>query len=306
MQPNHSDSNIQQSGSQEQLFADAKFETRLRPCLRASDGLRVSEGAKAQARIGDDSLDDTDGLSIAFFAVYDGHAGGRCSEYLKYHLHQQLFEQKEVRAGEVPLGLYKTFIKTEKHYCQVAKQQIWNDGSTAVVIVIHGDNLVAAHAGDSRAVLCRGKKAYALTVDHKPDRPDEEKRILAVGGSVVNNTTTGWVPRVNGHLAVSRSFGDLRMKDPSPVVSAEPEITVVPLTPNDQFAILASDGLWDVLSNQDAVDIVRKYSDKNKAAEHLVRKALKLGTSDNVTAVIVWFTWAHDSGIERVGRENPI
>jgi hypothetical protein len=74
-------------------------------------------------------------------------------------------------------------------------------------------------------------------------------------------------------------------------VTSEPEVQQVELIPDDQFIILASDGLWDVFDNQEAVDTVRKVADKNKAAEELVKKALKLGTSDNVSVIIVWLTW---------------
>jgi protein phosphatase 1L len=148
-----------------------------------------------------------------------------------------------------------------------------------------------ANVGDSRAVLCRGKKSIGLSSDHKPDREDEQERIESFGGSVVNSENTGWIARVNGHLAISRSVGDIRLKDPPQGVTAEPEISELDITPEDQFIILASDGLWDVMTNQESVDLVRKCQDKNKAAELLVDKALKLGSADNVTALIVWFSW---------------
>lgn len=108
---------------------------------------------------------------------------------------------------------------------------------------------------------------------------------------MVNSEATGWIARVNGHLAISRSVGDIRLKEPVAGVIADPEISELEITPDDQFIVLASDGLWDVMTNQECVDLVRKCSDKNKAAEALVDKALKLGSADNVTALIVWFTW---------------
>lgn len=235
------------------------------------------------------------GECMALFSVFDGHAGPRCSKFLKDHFAKIFFDLKATRRGEIPIGLYKAFAKAENQYCQVARAAGWPDGSTAVVAVVHGQNLLMAHVGDSRAVLCRGKKAIELTNDHKPDRPDETDRILSVGGTVEKTEMGGSIPRVNGHLAVSRSFGDLRMKETQRYVSAEPEMSVLQLTPEDKFFILASDGLWDVLTNQEAVDFVRRDSSKSKAARNLVKRALKIGTTDNVSALVVWLTWVHNT-----------
>lgn len=235
------------------------------------------------------------GECMALFSVFDGHAGPRCSKFLKDHFAKIFFDLKATRRGEIPIGLYKAFAKAENQYCQIARAAGWPDGSTAVVAVVHGHHLLVAHVGDSRAVMCRGKKALELTSDHKPDRPDETERILAVGGTVERTEMGGSIPRVNGHLAVSRSFGDLRMKEVQRYVSAEPEMNVWQLTPEDKFIVLASDGLWDVLTNQEAVDFVRRDSSKSKAARNLVKRALKIGTTDNVSALVIWLTWVHNT-----------
>lgn len=248
------------------------------------------------------------GECMALFTVFDGHAGPRCSKFLKDHFAKIFFDLKATRRGEIPIGLYKAFAKAENQYCQIARAAGWPDGSTAVVAVVHGHNLLVAHVGDSRAVMCRGKKALELTSDHKPDRPDETERILSVGGTVEKTEMGGSIPRVNGHLAVSRSFGDLRMKEVQRYVSAEPEMNVWQLTPDDKFIVLASDGLWDVLTNQEAVDFVRRDSSKSKAARNLVKRALKIGTTDNVSALVVWLTWVNNtpsiSGITKLNSST--
>lgn len=243
---------------------------------------------------------------MALYAVFDGHAGGRCSKFMKDHFAKIFFDLKATRRGEIPIGLFKAFAKAELQFCQVAKSAGWPDGSTGVVAVVHGHHLLVAHVGDSRAVLCRGKKAIELTSDHKPDRADETERILSLGGTVERTETGGSIPRVNGHLAVSRSFGDLRMKEVQRYVSAEPEMTVVPLTPNDKFVVLASDGLWDVLTNQEAVDFVRKDSSKSKAARNLVKRALKIGTTDNITVLVVWLTWVNGGSTPAVAGTSTV
>ncbi|XP_066361672.1 probable protein phosphatase 2C 49 [Miscanthus floridulus] len=123
-------------------------------------------------------------------------------------------------------------------------------GSTAVVAVVSPTSVVVANAGDSRAVLSRAGVPVPLSVDHKPDRHDELERIQEAGGRVIY-----WDgARVLGVLAMSRAIGDGYLK---PFVTAEPEVTVTERTDDDECLILASDGLWDVVTNEMACDVVR-------------------------------------------------
>ncbi|KAJ6670653.1 ALPHABET ISOFORM E-RELATED [Salix viminalis] len=123
-------------------------------------------------------------------------------------------------------------------------------GSTAVVAVVTPDKIIVANCGDSRAVLCRNGKPLPLSSDHKPDRPDELKRIQNAGGRVIY-----WDgPRILGVLAMSRAIGDNYLK---PYVSCEPEVTTMDRTVEDDCLILASDGLWDVVSNETACGVAR-------------------------------------------------
>ncbi|THG94881.1 hypothetical protein EW145_g8058 [Phellinidium pouzarii] len=138
--------------------------------------------------------------------------------------------------------------------------------------------LYTANAGDARAVLCRGGRAVRLTYDHKGSDKQEAKRITDAGGFV----TSG---RVYGVLAVTRSLGDSSMKD---FVVGSPYTTETELGDDDEFLILACDGVWDVTSDQDAVDIVRKIGEPQEAARVLVEHALKEST-DNITVIVVRF-----------------
>ncbi|CAL5028729.1 unnamed protein product [Urochloa decumbens] len=124
-------------------------------------------------------------------------------------------------------------------------------GSTAVVALLVRGTVVVANCGDSRAVLCRGLAGVPpipLSYDHKPNRPDELARIHAVGGQVMYK-------RVRGVLAMTRALGDRKLR---PEVIAEPEITITERTANDQCLILASDGMWDVISNETACHVARQ------------------------------------------------
>ena len=174
-------------------------------------------------------------------------------------------------------------------------------GCTAVVAVLHGTDLYVANAGDSRAVLCREGQAYALSEDHKPGQEGERSRIMAAGGFLSN---IGGVTRVNGNLNLSRAIGDLKYKTNSglpaneQIITAEPDVKHVVLTPKDTFFVLACDGVWDVMTNQQACEFVSQRLEQNRdlkaVAGELLDACLASSPSetqgigcDNMTAIIV-------------------
>ncbi|OAY77206.1 putative protein phosphatase 2C 9 [Ananas comosus] len=173
-------------------------------------------------------------------------------------------------------------------------------GSTAVAAVVGPARIVVANCGDSRAVLSRDGVAIPLSSDHKPDRPDELQRIEAAGGRVID-----WDgPRVNAILAMSRAIGDSFLK---PYVISEPEVTVTEREEGDECLMLASDGLWDVVTNEMACSVARMClrgaastsqvgvradgaeGDKvcSDAAMLLTKLALARRSADNVSVVVV-------------------
>mmetsp|Transcript_31572 Transcript_31572/g.40458 ORF Transcript_31572/g.40458 Transcript_31572/m.40458 type:complete len:711 (+) Transcript_31572:200-2332(+) len=257
----------------------------------------------------------------AFFGVYDGHGGVETAEKLRQNLHKNIIEssdfETDVRAA-IEEGCLKTdtqclgddFEKMCKHQELFEKGGSRNltvtnsnfSGSTAVLaIVIKESNtdkckLYVANVGDCRAVIAASPEGNAedLTTDHKPSRPDEQERIEEAGGYIHGG-------RLNGVLAVSRSFGDINHKVfPPPThlwvtqqLISKPDITVVDLDSSYEFIILACDGLWDVLSSQQAVNYVRRrllvHHDVQRACQDLVKKALDFGSVDNVSAIVICF-----------------
>jgi len=137
--------------------------------------------------------------------------------------------------------------------------------------------LYCANAGDARGVLCRGGKAIRLTYDHKGSDKQEAKRIMDAGGFVMSG-------RVNGVLAVTRSLGDSSMKE---FVVGSPYTTETELYDEDEFVILACDGLWDIAEDKEAIDHVRFIKNPQEAAEELVKYAKARYSNDNVTVVVV-------------------
>ncbi|PWY66068.1 PP2C-domain-containing protein [Aspergillus heteromorphus CBS 117.55] len=140
--------------------------------------------------------------------------------------------------------------------------------------------LYTANVGDARIILCRNGKALRLSYDHKGSDENEGKRIANAGGLILNN-------RVNGVLAVTRALGDAYLKD---LVTGHPYTTETVIQPDsDEFIILACDGLWDVCSDQEAVDLVRNVPDAQDASKILVDHALARFSTDNLSCMVIRF-----------------
>ncbi|KAJ7297598.1 hypothetical protein O6H91_Y046200 [Diphasiastrum complanatum] len=195
---------------------------------------------------------------LGLYAIYDGHLGHSVPDYLQRYLFDNILKEAPV------LGI---------------------GGSTAVTaILIDGRQLLVANVGDSRAVLCQAGVAIQLSVDHEPNKPSERGNIEKKGGFVSN--LPGDVPRVDGQLAVARAFGDKSLKEH---LSADPDIQEVPIDSSAEFLILASDGLWKVMDNQDAVNFIRGLTDPQVAAKLLTDEALSRKSKDDISCIVVRF-----------------
>ncbi|KAH0695239.1 hypothetical protein KY285_022336 [Solanum tuberosum] len=187
------------------------------------------------------SISEVDGQMVAFFGVFDGHGGSRTALYLKNNLFKNLSSHPDF-IKDTKSAIVESFKQTDADYLNEEKGQQKDAGSTASTAVLLGDRLLVANVGDSRVVACRDGSAIPLSIDHKPDRSDERERIEQAGGFIIWAGT--W--RVGGVLAVSRAFGDKMLK---PYVVADPEIQEEEID-GVEFLIVASDGLWNVLSNE--------------------------------------------------------
>ncbi|KAL9238682.1 hypothetical protein vseg_013072 [Gypsophila vaccaria] len=228
--------------------------------------------------------------NMAIFGVFDGHGGAKAAEYAAEYLNKNIISEIENKGNEVDIeeAVKQGYLKTDSEFLEGEL----NGGSCCVTALITKGDLVVSNAGDCRAVMSRGGVAEALTTDHRPSRPDEKERIEAKGG-YIDCYSSVW--RIQGSLAVSRGIGDRQLKQ---WVVAEPESRVVKISPNDEFLILASDGLWDKVTNQEAVDIARPLCiiDSNKpkpqpqslsACKKLVDVAVSRGSLDDVSVMII-------------------
>ncbi|AQK68563.1 putative protein phosphatase 2C 10 [Zea mays] len=246
--------------------------------VASSPGKRASMEDFYEARI-----DDVDGEKIGMFGVYDGHGGVRAAEYVKQHLFSNLIKHPKF-ITDTKAAIAETYNLTDSEFLKADSCQTRDAGSTASTAIIVGDRLLVANVGDSRAVISKGGQAIAVSRDHKPDQTDERQRIEDAGGFVMWAGT--W--RVGGVLAVSRAFGDKLLKQ---YVVADPEIKEEVVDSSLEFLILASDGLWDVVTNEEAVAMVKPIQDPQEAANKLLEEASRRGSSDNITVVIVRFLY---------------
>ncbi|KAK3152147.1 hypothetical protein QOZ80_2BG0155040 [Eleusine coracana subsp. coracana] len=249
---------------------------------RFSFGFASSPGKRASMEDFYEARTDTiDGAIVGLFGVYDGHGGARAAEYVKQHLFSNLIKHQKF-FSDTKAAIAETYTHTDSEFLKADSSQTRDAGSTASTAIVVGDRLIVANVGDSRAVVCKGGEAIAVSKDHKPDRSEERQRIEDAGGFVMWAGT--W--RVGGVLAVSRAFGDKLLKQ---YVVADPDIKEEVVDKTLEFLILASDGLWDVVSNEEAVAMVRPIQDPEQAAEKLLLEAFQRGSSDNITVVIVRF-----------------
>ncbi|RLN47043.1 hypothetical protein BBJ29_004451 [Phytophthora kernoviae] len=211
---------------------------------------------------------------------------------------------------------------------QLMQKNPTQDGSTALLIwFIAGEvetdteaedkqsagelSFYTVNVGDCRAVVCRGGRGVPLTSDHKPDRPDERQRIEKAGGFVGKLAGISRVYSAAGaglalqqesskYLAVSRAFGDRALKIPTPLVSYEPEVKRFQVEDDDLFLVLGCDGIWDVLTEQEVVDIaLPHFHDAKAAADAIVKAAYQKNSADNLTATVVQFGWKSKAQIQQ-------
>ena len=199
----------------------------------------------------------------SFFGVFDGHAGPKVSQYCSQHLLDCIVENikptQDTVTDKVKEGIKQGFLKLDE---QLQKLPQWasgedRSGTTAIVTMVTPKKIIWANCGDSRGLLCRDGKVVFATQDHKPYNPDEKSRIERAGGTVM-------MQRVNGSLAVSRALGDFDYKRAADLpateqlVSPEPELTVQDRElSTDEFLLLACDGVFDVMTNEEVIKFVR-------------------------------------------------
>ncbi|KAF2325007.1 hypothetical protein GH714_022363 [Hevea brasiliensis] len=234
----------------------------------------------------------------AFYGIFDGHGGREAASYIRKNAIRlffedvnfpQTYEVDNIFLEEVENSLRKAFLLADLALADDSSVSS-SSGTTALTAFVFGRLLMVANVGDCRAVLCRKGEAIDMSQDHRPVYPSERRRVEELGGYIDDGY-------LNGVLSVSRALGDWDMKNPqgapSPLI-AEPEFQQVILTEDDEFLIIGCDGIWDVMSSQRAVNLVRRglrrHDDPDLCARDLVMEALRRNTFDNLTVIVVCFS----------------
>ncbi|CAL9059584.1 unnamed protein product [Musa banksii] len=218
---------------------------------------------------------------LGLFAVFDGHLGDTVASYLQKHLFTNIIKEEDFWTNP-DIAIRRAYEKTDNEILSHSRD-LGRGGSTAVTaILVNGSKLWVANVGDSRAVLATRREVIQMTTDHEPN--SERERIETRGGFVLN--MPGDVARVNGQLAVSRAFGDKCLK---PHLSSDPDIQVEDTNSEAELLILASDGLWKVMNNEEAVDLARKFKNPLSAAKRLTLEAFNRDSKDDISCIVVRF-----------------
>ncbi|XP_057989471.1 probable protein phosphatase 2C 38 isoform X2 [Hevea brasiliensis] len=240
-----------------------------------------------------------------FVGIYDGHGGPEAARFVNQHLFENIKKFTSETHGMSADVINKAFLATEEAFLSLVQQQwqikpqIASVGSCCLVGIICSGNLYIANAGDSRVVLGRldksikEVKAVQLSYEHNASIESVREELQSLhpdDPQIVVLKHKVW--RVKGLIQISRSIGDaylkraefnrepllakFRLPEPfdKPILKAEPTVSVQKLYPEDLFLIFASDGLWEHLSNQEAVDIVNNCP-RNGIARKLLKAALR-------------------------------
>lgn len=293
---------------------------------------------------------------VSAFGVLDGHGGDFSSSFLAAQLPVLLRESFLSRVTsstnnswsgeELRLVMTEAFGEAERGLREHQRMQVDvelaprrkvvpvvdKSGSTAVVCCVTPSFVAVANVGDSRAVLARRSAADAslvaepMSIDHKPSLPAETRRIQAAGGAVTAVAEGVHEVSCAGtdlKLRMSRAFGDfyLKQSDVSPAmqaICAIPDVTVVSRDASVCFLLLACDGVWDVMSNQQAVDLVAAQlglvttdepgaaKSPAEACDALLMRCLELGTTDNMTAMVVVFESLDRRSVASASCDTPV
>ncbi|KAL0778051.1 hypothetical protein CaCOL14_005703 [Colletotrichum acutatum] len=233
---------------------------------------------------------------LSFFGVFDGHGGDKVALFAGENIHDIIKKQETFKKGNYEQALKDGFLATDRAILNDPKYEEEVSGCTACVGLISDNKIYVANAGDSRSVLGIKGRAKPLSQDHKPQLEAEKSRITAAGGFVDFG-------RVNGNLALSRAIGDFEFKksaELSPeaqIVTAFPDVETHEISDDDEFLVIACDGIWDCQSSQAVVEFVRRgiaaKQELDKICENMMDNCLASNSEtggvgcDNMTMCII-------------------
>ncbi|KAI4389900.1 hypothetical protein MLD38_002070 [Melastoma candidum] len=235
-----------------------------------------------------------DGVStFSIFALLDGHNGSAAALYVKEHLLSNILAavpadlNRDEWVNALPRALVAGFVKTDKDFQEKAQ----TSGTTVTIVIIEGWVVTVASVGDSRCILESAEgDIYYLTTDHRLECNEEERNRITESGGEVGRLNTGGGAEIGplrcwpGGLCLSRSIGDM---DVGEYIVPVPHVKQVKLSSGGGRLIISSDGVWDALSADAAVDCCRGMP-ADTSATQIVKEALQAkGLQDDTTCIVV-------------------
>lgn len=211
------------------------------------------------------------------FAIFDGHGGDKSAK-ICFSLFPEIFSRflKEYPQN-IEMALKKSFSKIDS---ETKKQKCETVGNTATVVYISHKILYCANVGDSSCVLVSKDSAKKVSYDDKATDPAEIKRIEATGGKVFDE-------RLEGQLAISRAIGDFDLKGKG--LTSEPHLFRTIIGENDNYCVIASDGVWDVLEPMDVFNICKSEYNTDSIVDKIINDAVQKGSEDNISCIVISF-----------------
>ena len=222
--------------------------------------------------------------NVNLFGIYDGHGGNIISKYLKKIIPKLYYDTK--RNTPFKKSLHNKIFNHIQNKILESKYG-FTMGSTCLLCFFYNYNnklyLNTVNLGDCRAVLIYDDNTVkAITTDHKPDEINERIRIKKLGGKIYKDRDNTY--RI-GDLSVSKSFGD---GDNYPFISQEPDIFYDVITDKCKYLVMACDGFWDVIKNEELPQLIKNCNEKYLSV-YLTNIALKKGTDDNISIIVIQF-----------------
>jgi len=271
-----------------------------------SDALYIDSGV-SRAQGGRDHQEDSFSITenalekqgYALYSVFDGHGCADLAQHASKHMKGFVVGDKSFATKVYPEALRKAFHNENVALLDIFKKK-HHGGTTATVVLVVDGVLYCANVGDSRCVLARKEKnrytALRCSRDHSFKDKQERERVIENGGDVEGNRVY-----TKGHgINMTRALGDFDFKAPfnqadEDWISAIPDIRSIKLTPELDFLVLASDGLWTAMDDEQVVEKVAEMKESGMTAQEMTEKIVNsvshVQGSDNVTVIIVDFSW---------------
>ena len=216
---------------------------------------------------------------FSLFGIFDGHGGNDVVKYIKNRLPEIIKANitKNDNYDSIENNLTSSFHKIDE---ELKFYDSEHTGSTATILLFQDNIVYCANVGDSTAFIVYDNFIKKISIDHKCTDPKEEERILLSGGKITKN-------RVMGQLVLSRCLGDLYCKKYG--VSNIPDISVNKLEGNVKYVVVASDGVWDVVKENELLQLSKNRKNAEGFCKDLVKLAIDKDTKDNVSCIVISF-----------------